>query len=237
MISFLVNLSLEQEKDTKAMVLYYQKNNILSDDLKEDLSNPLLKDSDKAFFKYLESHSNSDYQSWEKSIQEEAISNQYVKRNNQDYFYQERLKVIAFMILSVVIFIISFKYFDYQLSTFGPLNISINGEILRRLPMVIAFILMLLSGFNVWLIIRTGPSKIVKYYNKAGIFIRTRKGDKLTEEIHSIKRFIHDFSILEESTKKNLVLWDDFLLYAVVLEENTIILDEIQTYKNSTILK
>ena len=34
-----------------------------------------------------------------------------------------------------------------------------------------------------------------------------------------MKNFIHDYSNLSEAEKDSLVLWDDYLIYAVVLEE------------------
>lgn len=60
-----------------------------------------------------------------------------------------------------------------------------------------------------------------KYYK------RTALGQELTEEIYGMKNFIHDFSELSHADKEQLVLWDDFLIYAVLLEENTSIVDEI----------
>ena len=56
---------------------------------------------------------------------------------------------------------------------------------------------------------------------------RTRKGKLLTEQIAGMKRFIHDFSNLNEAEKGQLALWDEFLVYAVVLEENETIVNEI----------
>ena len=56
---------------------------------------------------------------------------------------------------------------------------------------------------------------------------RTELGDQFTEYIYGMKNFIHDFSMLEDATKDALILWDDFLIYAVVLEENDKIIEEI----------
>ena len=42
-----------------------------------------------------------------------------------------------------------------------------------------------------------------------------------------MKNFIHDYSNLSEVEKDALVLWDDYLIYAVVLEENKKIVEEI----------
>lgn len=54
-------------------------------------------------------------------------------------------------------------------------------------------------------------------------FARTEKGNDLAEKIAGLQRFIRDFSNLSESQKEEVLLWNDFLVYAVVLEENALI--------------
>lgn len=74
-----------------------------------------------------------------------------------------------------------------------------------------------------------------KIYNKIEInnsYERTREGKILVEQIAGIKNYIHDFSLLSEKDKENIVLWEDFLIYAVLLEENEKIIDDICKYKN-----
>ena len=61
---------------------------------------------------------------------------------------------------------------------------------------------------------------------------RTDSGQELTEQIYGMKNFIRDFSELSQADKEQLVLWDDFLIYAVLLEENTSIINEIYSMKN-----
>ena len=58
-------------------------------------------------------------------------------------------------------------------------------------------------------------------------FKRTTLGNQMTEYIYGMKNFIHDFSNLSEATQNELVLWDDYLVYAVVLEENQQIVNDI----------
>ncbi len=65
---------------------------------------------------------------------------------------------------------------------------------------------------------------------------RTEAGEILTEEIYGLKNFLHDFSDLEHAQKEALVLWDDFLIYAVVLEENASIVSEITAMRNLTVI-
>lgn len=61
---------------------------------------------------------------------------------------------------------------------------------------------------------------------------RTEAGELLTAQISGIKNFIRDFSNLSEAEKEQLILWDDFLIYAVVLEENERIIEDIFSMRN-----
>lgn len=57
---------------------------------------------------------------------------------------------------------------------------------------------------------------------------RTPLGNEMAEYVYGMKNFIHDYSNLSEADKSQLALWDDYLIYAVVLEENQQIVAEIR---------
>ena len=56
---------------------------------------------------------------------------------------------------------------------------------------------------------------------------RTAHGNEMAECIYGMKNFIHDYSNLSQADQEQVVLWDDYLIYAVVLEENQQIVAEI----------
>ena len=61
---------------------------------------------------------------------------------------------------------------------------------------------------------------------------RTNEGKILVEQIVGMKNFVHDFSNLSQSQKEEVVLWNDFIIYAILLEENEKIIHEILKIKN-----
>lgn len=61
---------------------------------------------------------------------------------------------------------------------------------------------------------------------------RTNESKLLVEQIAGMKNFIHDFSTLDDDAKESVKLWNDFLIYAVLLEENSDIVKDIFKYKN-----
>lgn len=67
--------------------------------------------------------------------------------------------------------------------------------------------------------------------------VRTFKGKALAAQVMGLKNFIHDFSNLKQADKEQLALWDHFLIYAVVLEENTAIVNEIGSLWNLSLSK
>ena len=63
--------------------------------------------------------------------------------------------------------------------------------------------------------------------NSASRVQRTEQGQLVAEQIAGVKNFLHDFTNLSQADRGSLVVWDDFAIYAVVLEENQRIVDEI----------
>lgn len=70
--------------------------------------------------------------------------------------------------------------------------------------------------------------KEVCYKNRGDVlWERTALGNEMSEKIAGLSRYIHEFSLLSEAKKEEVVLWDDYLVYAIVLEENEKIVEEI----------
>lgn len=86
-------------------------------------------------------------------------------------------------------------------------------------------------------IYRKVRKKIYKRIEVNNRYERTNEGKVLVEQIAGIKNYIHDFSLLSEKDKENIILWQDFLVYAVLLEENEKIIDDICKYKNVNLNK
>lgn len=106
--------------------------------------------------------------------------------------------------------------------------ISDSGPIMI-LSTIMFISLFVLIGTPIYRKVRRKIYKKVEVNNR---FERTKESKILVEQIAGIKNYIHDFSLLSEKDKENIVLWEDFLLYAVLLEENETIINDIFKYKN-----
>lgn len=111
------------------------------------------------------------------------------------------------------------------------LNVIMNGKYGKYIIDIIS--IMINSGIIFALIVY----KVFRYISFRSIenskYTRTESGKKLAEEIAAMQRYIHEFSLLSEKERKDIELWEDFLVYAVILEENTNIVSEIFKFKNT----
>lgn len=123
------------------------------------------------------------------------------------------------------------------------LEVIINNEEAKEMyvkiisdsgPLIILSTIMIttffiLIGTPIYRMVRRKIYKTIESNNR---YERTKESKILVEQIAGIKNYIHDFSLLSEKDKENVVLWNDFLIYAVLLEENEKIIDDICQYKN-----
>lgn len=123
------------------------------------------------------------------------------------------------------------------------LEVIINNEEAKEMyvkiisdsgPLIILSTIMIttffiLIGTPIYRMVRRKIYKTIEGNNR---YERTKESKILVEQIAGIKNYIHDFSLLSEKDKENVVLWNDFLIYAVLLEENEKIIDDICQYKN-----
>jgi uncharacterized membrane protein len=95
------------------------------------------------------------------------------------------------------------------------------------LTMFLILFLIVFSGFYIPYLI----GYTVYYLLRKSDFRYTEKGEKTKNRIEGLKRFINDYSSLDEKDKKEVVLWDDYLIYAVLFEQNKSIIKDMLKLK------
>lgn len=63
------------------------------------------------------------------------------------------------------------------------------------------------------------------HFNKN--YTRTIKGKILLNKAYALKNYLSKYSLIKNRTEKELILWEYYLIYAVVLNVNVKIKDEI----------
>lgn len=148
-------------------------------------------------------------------VKEDAIKNGLLKESKIEWrkFTRVLILSISFIALMIVICITMFNDFFSN-----PINIE-EWKL---------FILM----FAILLILYI-PISLVIYFNtyiirmKKNNYIRTTKGEIVNEKLEGLKNYLKDFSTIHEKDEKSLILWENYLIYAVIFNQNTKIIRNI----------
>lgn len=71
-------------------------------------------------------------------------------------------------------------------------------------------------------------SKYAPFYIKSNIdpYFRSKKAEEINKKLEGLKNFLKDFSKLDEREAKEIILWDEYLIYSVLFGHNEKIVDE-----------
>ena len=92
--------------------------------------------------------------------------------------------------------------------------------ILQNVDAIICFISIIIAFIMVFMVIEQ-----IRYFNKS--YIRTLKGNELVNKAHALKNYLKEYSLIKDRTQRELILWEYYLIYAVVLDVNVKIKNEI----------
>ena len=68
---------------------------------------------------------------------------------------------------------------------------------------------------------------IIMFVEYNGIYVRTKKGHDIFLKLVGLKNYLSDFSNFNEKQLKEIYLWDDYILYSVILGQSTKIETEV----------
>lgn len=253
-ISILMDLEVEPEKDMAASILRLQLIAIISPDGKViDTNNSKIKSSDKILLKAWERGGMTGEERifWRRKVEDESASEGYVEKLPWDAKKEAPRKgcstaPLKFLFITIIYFtiVIVFRLYEGLAIIIGFLDtlsedmiITQNVDFLSNPNFHVLLVKGLIAGIGgmfwfAWPIMTIIKYSAIEYTTK--LFRRTPEGEIASEKIAGMQNFLHDFSNLSEAHKQQLILWDDFLIYAVVLEENRRIIDEILSRKGLT---
>ena len=220
-ISILANLSIEDNKDIAATILWYQNKGYIS--IKDNQiiynNNINYSEKDKLFLNYLNTKNKEYLNQYKTTTYNKLLENNIIEENK--YFDNiSKIFIKNFLTLCILyILIISLILVNVFI---------IQNTITKTLILIFIIIISLFITYK-------KVSTIIKIYiNRKYKYIRTKQGNEITTYVHALQNFIHDFSNLKDASKEQIVLWNDFLVYAIVLEENTKIIDNILNTANNS---
>lgn len=247
-ISLMQNIKIEEEKDLIATLLKLQLmgNIVISGNeiiITSDDTSKLLA-SEEILFEELKTGKlrRSYIEDWKQQAVVEAKAQGYLKeKKSSKSIIRKKIVLIVLFVLSILYFMTYANPVMYSIEEVLALNIPENMslfdipthenseifiDVLSQIASIFVSIIGIFGCPILYFIFH------VMYKFQKDELKRTYKGEALTDEILGMKRFLHDFSMLDEADKEAIGLWDEFLIYAVVLGENEKVVNEILDIKN-----
>ena len=136
-------------------------------------------------------------------------------------------KLIKTMVLGMVSFILGFVLLMFLMNNTEVMDkVSTDFETLMLLAYFI-FIIICWVGFPAFLWIKFFIYISLKTNEP---YLRTKKGKEINKKIEGLRKYFLDYSLIENKDKDSLVVWEDYLVYSVMLGINKKILEEIKRF-------
>ena len=219
-LSYIDDFKLE-EKDIVATLMSLElkqkltiKNGIkIINDSEENLD-----ENEKYIFKKLKSNTlkNINMLEFEEKVKKDCLDYNLLEENKDI-----KKKIIKKIIFSVCIYILIVVGF-FNFPTFYNNIPNKNIAILLLPVMFILFFIMIILPFSTIVYIKS-------YYrmNKQNPYIRNKQARNINKKLEGLRNYMKDFSQLSESQYNEIVLWEDYLIYSVILGQNSKIVKEI----------
>lgn len=148
----------------------------------------------------------------------EALNKELIIKRTKEIFIQIILFFISLIVLSTLIPI----GFNFIFSiNFG------NSQIL-----FLIFII-LISIFSIFMIFGNLFALVYIIKTVRIQYKRTDKGNEINKKLEGLKNFLKDFSNLDKKSIDELNLWNDYLIYSVLFNQNKTLIDEFNdNFKN-----
>lgn len=148
-------------------------------------------------------------------VKEDAIRNGLLKESKIEWGKFTKVLILSLSFMALMIFICITLFNDF---VSNPTNIADWKLFILMLAILLVLYLPISIGiyFNTY---------IIKM--KKNSYIRTKKGEELNENLEGLKNYLKDFSTMHEKDEKSLTLWEDYLIYSVIFNQNTKVIKNI----------
>lgn len=174
--------------------------------------------NEKYIFKKLKSNilKNINMLEFEEKVKKDCLDYNLLEENKD--IKKNIIKKLIFYVFVYILIVVSFSNFPDFFNSIPNKTIA-----MLLLPVIlILFFIMIIFPFAT--IIYLG-----KYYrlNKQNPYIRNKQARNINKKLEGLRKYVKDFSQLSESQYNEIVLWEDYLIYSVILGQNSKIVKEI----------
>ncbi len=128
------------------------------------------------------------------------------------------------LIVSIIIYGIVLYFFTKYETTLSYVPQD-NGIISIIYPIAYVIIYLIIYFYPTYFVIKYIILFIIttrEHYKKTAL------GNEINGNLEGLKNFIRDFSVMDEREKKEVVMWDEYLVYSVMFGDNKNIIEEYQ---------
>ena len=174
--------------------------------------------NEKYIFKKLKSNilKNINMLEFEEKVKKDCLDYNLLEENKD--IKKNIIKKLIFYVFVYILIVVSFSNFPDFFNSIPNKTIA-----MLLLPVIlILFFIMIIFPFAT--IIYLG-----KYYrlNKQNPYICNKQARNINKKLEGLRKYVKDFSQLSESQYNEIVLWEDYLIYSVILGQNSKIVKEI----------
>ena len=59
-------------------------------------------------------------------------------------------------------------------------------------------------------------------------YVRTKKGEEFNKKLEGLKMYLKDYSDLADREENEVVIWEEYLVYSVLFNQNTTIIQKYE---------
>lgn len=221
-LSYIDDFTIDNPKDYVAMLLNLKGRGVIDfDELNDSI---IIKNRDKSLsrlddyflnnivdgkFKRFSSISISNI------VQKEALKKGILKENTKDINWKKAFIVIIFLVF----------FFWMIINLFFKIDFAIINENLLTFIVIVFFITL----FCFATLLYFAPLYMIVYFIKSfrHPYVRSEQGEELNKRLEGLKNYLKDFSYMDERNAEELIIWEDYLVYSVLFNQNSKIVDEV----------
>ena len=158
----------------------------------------------------------------EKMVREEALKRELittVKKKDlkkKEEFIKNALYIfVGIMVVIAAVFKEARRNSLYLLFGFSPDTMTFNDVIIGILMLLPIIFIYWYVGY--------------KFFNK-GKYKRTDLGEEINYKIEGLKKYIKDYSLLDEKEQEMLEIWDEYLIYSLIFKQNNTIKNDMEKF-------
>lgn len=151
-----------------------------------------------------------------KKVQEDTIKNGLLKESKIEWRNVTKIIVLCLFIIILMIFVFA-NLFNEIINT-SPSNVEDWKIFAMVFSILLAICLPIFLGVYLF-------TYIMK--SKMNSYIRTSKGEEINERLEGLKNYLNDYSLMNKRDENSLNIWDDYLIYSVIFNQNTKIVKNI----------